>query len=653
MSGISPVSILRAAKRGIEEQINRFRQGSATRMPDRFSDIGHSVARFFKGLTVCFRGVPEPNVEPLRLNSWEKELRSAEVLVRDAAADVFKDLEENQPKPYGEDQELVPPVEPQPEHHPTDDEEFIEWGENSNSPNLEEITRSPEVVQRERSESTDQQAPQLSEDQAREIAELLESLVGKKPNTADAPVLASVESGQEIAEKASPPTVAASSNLRKRHRIEHKPNVTKLALVQGDPPKKILQDALAYRAAKNRENLQKREEFKKFKRTNAVVFRKRPAEPDAAPKNVAEPAAAVAAIDAPLMPSKSALRKHKAADRTVDAWQNVKAIAAPIGSPDKPFLSVLKEARREGPANLHHTALGMIEHLKKSVGDIKWEQEARRVLAGEITSRQVAKDKRLLHDLRALAHHFETYQQSQAPEEIAPDDLEDLKALGTLFTELLENATKKSGPSNLRDAAKLALERDLQLHNPGGYLLGDREGARLARHAMQQETDRVVSALTSAVANHAQDAAIVGRSELSTMTKNEAEAVCRLMNAFLHKAYDFDNKDSALRGRIDEVSRVYLDDAAQVIKRRTGKAVEMFVNTRDFYADALVLVPLQEAIAKTGDPSAARIAELISYLALRLFKAGRELTGLSEAARPVFQAYLDNHGDGARTALML
>jgi hypothetical protein len=426
------------------------------------------------------------------------------------------------------------------------------------------------------------------------------------------------------------------------------------------PEPEILARSLNHHATEKRKEHPKR---RMLERQKAMVFRDRDAAPKSGPQTpapTAGPKTKPVEISPP-QPDRSQLRKGKRHDREIDAWgakrpRLASALAARIGSAGNSHLSVLKDAHRNGPAHLHHVARSMIRHFRESVHGRDWQPEARRALAGEITTRKLAGDKRLDHDLRMLAKHFKVYAQARNPDNLAPDDLEDLKALGEVIGHLLKSADQDPTPAEVKDAALMAFRRDLERQTPHSYLQGKSEGAKLARRIMgqglQEQTDRVIAALNEVATEHAADVATIGDCRFSNMTQEQSEAACRLTAAVLNKAYDLENDGAALHERFDREALAYLGEAAQLIEGRVGNANLKSDEVREFYADALIVLPLEAALDSIGrDAPTAGIAKIITGVAAWLFRDSEKPPIVSQEAIRDLGFFVRDHRTQARSLL--
>jgi hypothetical protein len=661
MSGVASVlAIFSAFITRVEQSVAAFRHGLARRNPDRSNDFAGRVKNYFSEHgPACFGGSAEfrSTVVIASERPTSQALVAAKQLIADAPI-----REEPLPEPFGEQAELVPPQPTEPEGDPTEAPEFQDWG----APIARTTARVSVGVQREpdSSETSDSEDCQMTEALLKKVEGSIASLAAARANESEPPTpvvretpqAVSIETPQADATPQSRNARPAAAKLERRQRerdlhkrpIQHKPNRLKKALVEGAPPPP---DVLA--EAKLRERQKK---LNRLKRRDAMVFRKGPGEPKKATLSAAPPIELPAAPVEAAPPTKPELRRQKAADRKVDAWELSDARALPIGSAGKSHLAVLKAARQKDSAHLHHTAKAMIEHFRKAAAGKDWQAKARSALVGEVTALK-SSEKNPRHDLKRLAHHFGTYSRTGDPDElaIASEDLEDLKTLGNMIAHLLGDADRSPTSEELKDAALLALRRDLELRNPHNYLQGNHEGAKLADLAMQQglqaQTERAVKALGEVASEHALDVATIGNCSFSNMTQEQSEAACRLTTAFLNRVYDLENDGLDLR--FDPDTLAYLHGAARLIETRRGKENQKFDEVREFYADALVVLPLEDALDAIGSNApTAGVAKIVTGLAAWLFRESETPpAGVSQEARRELQLYVDKHRTQARSVL--
>jgi len=220
----------------------------------------------------------------------------------------------------------------------------------------------------------------------------------------------------------------------------------------------------------------------------------------------------------------------------------------------------------------------------------------------------------------------------------------------------LQNTAEKSAtPSELRDAALFALRRDLDLRNPHNYLQGNHEGAKLARLAMQQglqaQIERAVKALGEVASEHALDVATIGNCSFSNMTQEQSEAACRLTTAFLNRVYDLE-KDDVAPLRFDPDALAYLEGAALLILSRRGNENEKLDEVREFYADALVVLPLEDAVDAIGSNApTAGVAKIVTGLSAWLFRESEKPARVSLEAGRDLQFFVNDHRTQAWSVL--
>jgi hypothetical protein len=659
----------------LEVRLNRFRQGRAENSPD-FANGFHKVSDLIKALTACFRGQPEAAEPKPELDSWQhkpeepedleqlfrkispraEDLAAAAKLAEAAGNEAREeDLAEHhrQWPPYAETVELLPPPkEPEAAPDPTEAPEFQDWGAPPTAPAAApaDVALQHEIAL---SETSDREERALNEAILENVEKSIALLLAARADQPERPGQVITDTPQPVSMEASqaqptPPPKKERPHAAKLKKTKNCQDVLeksrkkklKQGLKQGsDPSPALAMKPLKLAGERSRELRQtpaplvKREHFRKE--------RKPP--PSAAP--VERPPA-----------TKSELQKQKAANKLVDAWEKKDPgkFAAHIGSSQ--HFSVLKGARKAGHAHLHQAAKELIKQFKEMPGDMDWQQKAGDVLSAEITALQEAKSKDLLKDLKALASHFETYQQSDAPNKLADSDLEDLRALGKLITDLQKTANEPSTSLELRNAALLAFRRDLNRNNPHDYLQDKHEGAGLARLAMQQglqdQAALVVKALAEVATEHKSHVATISNCSFSKMTQKQSEAACLLTTAFLNKAYDLENDGAALRFHPDMLA--YLDGAAGVILRRRGDENEKRDEVREFFADAVVVLPLEDAFDKIrrDSPTTAGMAKIVTGLAAWLFRESeRPPAGVSLEAVRDLQFFIDHHRTAARSVL--
>jgi hypothetical protein len=437
------------------------------------------------------------------------------------------------------------------------------------------------------------------------------------------------------------------------------PNIVRQVLVEGKtPPTDVFVAAMGHKLQK--EKIQKERRKGRLVRTEAKSELPRAARKgavdSAAPR---EPSLVRAQASAELRTSqRSAHRQQRTADDRITAWaRKTPRHLGELVARDGFSLALLRTARRKGSAQLHHAAWSMIGHFKESVHGMDWQREARRVLSGETTARKLAEDKRLEHDLKMLAQHFKAYAQAHDPDELAPNDLDDLKALGEVIEHLLENADRNPTAAEVMDAALLAFSRDLKRRKPANYLQEESEGAGLARRVMKQglqdQIDRVVAALDEVATAHAADVAILGNCRYANMTQEQSEAACRLTTALLNKAFDLEHDGADLLERFDRDALAYLDGAALLIEGRPGKEILKFEEVREFYADALVVLPLEGALKQLigSDAPTVGIARITTGLASWLFRESEALPIVSLDAKRDLELFIQANRTQARSLL--
>jgi hypothetical protein len=666
MSGVASVlAIFSAFITRVEQSVAAFRHGLARRNPDRSNDFAGRVKNYFSEHgPACFGGSAEfrSTVVIASERPTSQALVAAEQLIADAPI-----REEPLPEPFGEQAELVPPQPTEPEGDPTEAPEFQDWG----APIARTTARVSVGVQREpdSSETSDSEDCQMTEALLKKVEGSIASLAAARANESEPPTpvvretpqAVSIETPQADAtpqsRNARPPAAKLKRrqrerNLHNRPRIQHKSNRLKKALVEGaPPPPDVLADAMQQKKATKRERLVKRD---------AMVFRERPGQLNKSPKPAAAPIEPSAAPVEAAPPTKSELRRQKAANQKVDAWDSeppkrLSKFVGRIGSVQDTYFSVLKDAHSAGHGELHHTAIKLIQHFRETAGDKPWEHKARSVLSAEITALK-SSEKTPRHDLKRLAHHFGTYSRTGDPEElaIASEDLEDLKTLGDMIAHLLEAADRSPTSEELKDTALFALRRDLELRNPHNYLQGNHEGARLARLAMQQglqaQIETAVKALGEVATERVDDVETIGNCSFSNMTQEQSEAACRLTTAFLNKAYDLEN--DGLNFHFDSNALAYLEGAARLILSRRGNETEKLDEVREFYADALVVLPLEDAVdaIRSNDPTAG-VAKIVTGLAAWLFRESEKPPVVSLEAGRDLQFFVDDHRTEARSVL--
>jgi hypothetical protein len=223
-----------------------------------------------------------------------------------------------------------------------------------------------------------------------------------------------------------------------------------------------------------------------------------------------------------------------------------------------------------------------------------------------------------------------------------------------MIAHLLEAADRSPTSEELKDTALFALRRDLELRNPHNYLQGNHEGARLARLAMQQglqaQIETAVKALGEVATERVDDVETIGNCSFSNMTQEQSEAACRLTTAFLNKAYDLEN--DGLNFRFDSNALAYLEGAARLILSRRGNETEKLDEVREFYADALVVLPLEDAVdaIRSNDPTAG-VAKIVTGLAAWLFRESEKPPVVSLEAGRDLQFFVDDHRTEARSVL--
>jgi hypothetical protein len=669
MSAIASVLVIFSAFiTRVEQRLSAaFRQGPAVRPPNRSNGFAESVKNYFSEHgPACFGGRAEfrSTVVIASERPTSQALAAAEQLVNDAPI-----REESLPEPFGEQAELVPPQPTEPEADPTEAPEFQDWG----APIARTAARVSVGVQREpdSSETSDSEDRQMTEALRKKVEESVASLAAARANESEPPTPVVRETPQAVSIETPQADATLQSrnarpraaklkrrqrelDLQRRPRIQHKPNRMKNALVEGaPPPPDVLADAMQQKKATKRERLVKRD---------AMVFRERPGQLNKSPKPATAPAEPTAA-PVEVRPNKSELRKQKAANGTVDAWDSkppkqLSKFVGRIGSVQDTYFSVLKDAHSAGHSELHHTAIKLIQHFRETAGNKPWEHKARSVLSAEITALK-SSEKNPRHDLKRLAHHFGTYSRTGDPNElaIASEDLEDLKTLGDMIAHLLEDADRSPTSEELKDTALFALRRDLELRNPHNYLQGNHEGARLARLAMQQglqaQTERAVAALNQIVTEreHAQDVQTIGNCSFSNMTQEQSAAACRLTTAFLNRVYDLE-KDDAAPLPFDSDALAYLEGAALLILSRRGNENEKLDEVREFYADALVVLPLEDAVDAFGSNApTAGVAKIVTGLAAWLFRESEKPAQVSLEAGRDLQFFVNDHRTQAWSVL--
>jgi hypothetical protein len=171
------------------------------------------------------------------------------------------------------------------------------------------------------------------------------------------------------------------------------------------------------------------------------------------------------------------------------------------------------------------------------------------------------------------------------------------------------------------------------------------------RQGLQAKTKRAVAALGDVASEHALDVATIGNCSFSNMTQEQSEAACRLTTAFLNRVYDLE-KDDVAPLRFDPDALAYLEGAALLILSRRGNENEKLDEVREFYADALVVLPLEDAVDAIGSNApTAGVAKIVTGLAAWLFRESEKPAQVSLDARRELQLYVDKHRTQARSVL--
>jgi hypothetical protein len=435
-------------------------------------------------------------------------------------------------------------------------------------------------------------------------------------------------------------------NSPKELRHPHRPRPNRAE--QGAPPPSDITEATGNKKKRGR-----------LQRSVGQVVRKRVVVHKKATKSPAAVAAQPTPVAARRHRLKPVVRSHRTPNQKIDAWQSkkpkyAKALAGRIGSPKYTYLSVLRSARKRGSAHLHHTALNLIQHFRSTAGDKDWQQEARRVLSAEVTAGKSAGDQRLLHGLKRLAAHFETYAKSNTP------GVQDLRALGKLITELQQIGNQATTLSELKDAAVQAFRRKLDTLKGDEFLLGRGELAELAAKAMQkghQDQRELAGKLLQFQASDypadekiADDFKTVAESKPSEMTREQAYAACRLAKAFLKEAYDFEHQGSSFLKRYDETALAFLNETGGLLAGRQVEELVRFRDVRDLYVDGLATIPLKSAVELTSTDRR-DVASVVSLVVQDLLKSRNSTRSFSDDARQVFEKYFESFEDDVQSFL--